>query len=149
MKYFFVIMVVSLLSVSSDSYALDSIREHSIKDILELQQSKLKLGSNIKFFFGDQSHGKVLKKYDEFKTNKKENAFGKLDIEACQTAFLSAMISLRDRVVKLGGNAVINIKSNYKNNLSSSKDNFQCGVGVVMAGVALVGTVVEIKQQLL
>jgi hypothetical protein len=104
------------------------------------------LGSDIKFFFGDQSHGKILKKYGEFKTNKKTNAFGKSDIEACLRAFLSAMISLRDRAVKLGGNAVINIKSNYKNNLTSSKDNFQCGAGAIVAGVALVGTVVEVKQ---
>lgn len=59
---------------------------------------------------------------------------------------MSAMISLRDRAVKLGGNAVINIKSNYKNNLTSSKDNFQCGAGAIVAGVALVGTVVEVKQ---
>ncbi len=146
MKKLFVIIVVSLLSVSSASYASDSVGEYSIKEVLELEQSKLKLGGNIKFFFGDQPHGKVLKKYGEFKTNKKTNAFGKSDIEACQRAFLSAMISLRDRAVKLGGNAVINIKSNYKNNLTSSKDNFQCGVGAVIAGVALVGTVVEIKQ---
>ncbi len=146
MKKLLVIMVVSLLSVSSASDARDSVEEYSINDLLELEQSKSKLGSDIKFFFGDQSHGKVLKKYGEFKTNKKTNAFGKSDLEACQKAFLSAMISLRDRAVKLGGNAVINIKSNYKNNLTSSKDNFQCGAGAIIAGVALVGTVVEIKQ---
>lgn len=146
MKKLFVIIVVSLLSVSFASYASDSVGEYSIKEVLELEQSKSKLGSDIKFFFGDQSHGKVLKKYGEFKTNKKTNAFGKSDIEACQRVFLSAMISLRDRAVKLGGNAVINIKSNYKNNLTSSKDNFQCGAGAIVAGVALVGTVVEIKQ---
>jgi hypothetical protein len=146
MKKLLVIMVVSLLSVSSASDARDSVGEYSINDLLELEESKSKLGSDIKFFFGDQSHGKVLKKYGEFKTNKKTNAFGKSDLKACQKAFLSAMISLRDRAVKLGGNAVINIKSNYKNNLTSSKDNFQCGAGAIIAGVALVGTVVEIKQ---
>jgi hypothetical protein len=146
MKKLLVIMVVSLLSVSSASDARDSVGEYSINDLLELEQSKSKLGSDIKFFFGDQSHGKVLKKYGEFKTNKKTNAFGKSDLEACQKAFLSAMISLRDRAVKLGGNAVIKIKSNYKNTLTSSKDNFQCGAGAIIAGVALVGTVVEIKQ---
>jgi uncharacterized protein YbjQ (UPF0145 family) len=146
MKKLLVIMVVSLLSVSSASDARDSVGEYSINDLLELEQSKSKLGSDIKFFFGDQSHGKVLKKYGEFKTNKKTNAFGKSDLKACQKAFLSAMISLRDRAVKLGGNAVIKIKSNYKNNLTSSKDNFQCGAGAIIAGVALVGTVVEIKQ---
>ena len=146
MKKLFVIIVVSLLSLSAACYAEDILGEYSIRDALEIEQSKIKLGNNINFFFGDQPHGKIMKNYGEFRSNKKANAFGKSDIEACQTALLSAMISLRDRAVKSGGNAIINIKSNYMNSLSSSNEHFKCGVGTIMAGVALVGTVVEIEQ---
>ncbi|MBF4217373.1 excinuclease, partial [Vibrio anguillarum] len=56
------------------------------------------------------------------------------------------MIALKDRAIKEGGNAVVNIKSNYKNNLTSSNDTFQCGAGAVMAGVALSGEVVKLKK---
>ena len=146
MKELFVILMGSLLLVSSASYARDSVKGYSIAEVLDLEQSKAKLGDDIGFFFGDQLHGEILKEYGTFKTNKKTNAFGKSDIKACQWVFLSAMIALRDRAAQEGGNAVINIKSNYKNILTSSKDNFQCGAGNVVAGVALVGTVVEIKE---
>lgn len=73
------------------------------------------------------------------------NAFNKTDEKACNWAFLSAMIALKDRAVREGGNAVINIKSNYKNNLTSSEKTFQCGAGALMAGVALTGEVVTLK----
>jgi uncharacterized protein YbjQ (UPF0145 family) len=55
------------------------------------------------------------------------------------------MIALKKRAIKEGGNAVVDIKSNYKNNLTSSSETFQCGAGAVMAGVALTGKVVTLE----
>ncbi len=88
---------------------------------------------------------KRLKDFGGFKTNKKTNAFAKSDEDACNWVFLSAMISLKERAIKEGGNAVVDIKSNYKNNLTSSSETFQCGAGAVMAGVALTGKVVTLE----
>lgn len=79
------------------------------------------------------------------KRTKKTNAFNKTDEEACNWVFLSAMIALKERAIKEGGNAVVDIKSNYKNNLTSSSDTFQCGAGTMIAGVALTGKVVKLK----
>ncbi len=146
MKGLFILLLLSLLLVPSAVYARNDIGSYSIKEALELERSKEKLGNDIKFFFGDQAHGKILKNYGEFRTNKKTNAFNKSDLNACQWAFLTAMISLRDRALREGGNAVINIKSNYKNNLTSSEDTFQCGAGAFVAGVALIGTVVTLAE---
>ncbi len=146
MKGLFILLLLILLLVPSAVYARNDIGSYSIKEALELERSKEKLGNDIKFFFGDQAHGKILKNYGEFRTNKKTNAFNKSDLNACQWAFLTAMISLRDRALREGGNAVINIKSNYKNNLTSSEDTFQCGAGAFVAGVALIGTVVTLAE---
>jgi uncharacterized protein YbjQ (UPF0145 family) len=52
---------------------------------------------------------------------------------------------LQDRARKEGGNAVVNIKSNYRNELTESPTEFTCGAGAVIAGVALVGDVVTLK----
>jgi uncharacterized protein YbjQ (UPF0145 family) len=87
----------------------------------------------------------VAQSYGEFATNKKTNAFGKSDLQACQHVFLSAVIELQERARKEGGNAVINIKSNYRNELTESATEFTCGAGAVIAGVALVGDVVTLK----
>ena len=144
MNKLLVIGLFGLLLIPAATYARDDIESFSIEEALNLEQSKSKLGESIRFYFGDQAHGEIDKNFGEFRTNKKTNAFNKSDLQACQWAFLTAMISLRDRAVKEGGNAVINIKSNYKNNLSSSEENFQCGAGAFVAGVALAGTVVKL-----
>lgn len=146
MKKLLVLSMINLLLSSSATYARDDVGSYSIKKALGLEQAKAKLGNRIKFYFGKQPHGTILSNFGEFSTNKKTNAFNKSDLQACQWVFLSAIISLRDRAVKEGGNAVINIKSNYKNKLTSSKEKFKCGAGNLMAGVALVGTVVKLSR---
>lgn len=105
-----------------------------------------KLDPEIKFFFGTQKPPKVVKRIGEWGTNKKTNAFGKDDKVACEWAFLSAMLELQERVKKEGGNAVINIKSNYRGKETSSNETYECGAGAIMAGVALKGTVVRLSR---
>jgi uncharacterized protein YbjQ (UPF0145 family) len=55
------------------------------------------------------------------------------------------MKSLREKAQSFGANAVVNIRSNYRNNLTSSTTTFKCGSGMLISGVALVGDVVELK----
>jgi len=133
-----------LLAVSQVSLARDDIGDYSVANVLVTEQSKAKL-SGVRYYFGAQKHGKVSKRYGVFSTNKKSNAFGKSDQEACEWVFLSAMIQLKERALKFGANAVINIKSNYRGNLTSSDETFKCGAGAIIAGVALQGEIVTIK----
>lgn len=58
---------------------------------------------------------------------------------------LSALLELRERAKKLGGNAVTNIVSYYKKDTSSSETEYDCHAGNIIAGVALKGTVVKLK----
>jgi uncharacterized protein YbjQ (UPF0145 family) len=135
-----------LLLASPQAFARDTQEDYSISDALNRAPFQEKLGSEVKFYFGDQKHGQVIQRFGEARTNKKTNAFNKSDEEACQWAFLSALIALRDRAIKDGGNAVVNIQSNYKDKTTTSNDTFRCGAGGLMAGVALIGTVVKTKD---
>ncbi len=138
--------IACLVTTVNTAWARDDIASYSIKDVMESEQAKQKLGTEVKFYFGKQKpKGKIVKKFLIVGTNKKTNAFGKSDEEACQWVFLSAMIALRDRAIRDGGNAVINIRSNYRNNLTSSETTFQCGAGAILAGTALKGTIVKLK----
>lgn len=128
------------------SFARDDVKDYSVKESMSNAKVSSAIGEGVRFYFGNQAHGKVLKSFGEFQSNKKTNAFGKSDKEACQWAFASAMKSLKQRAKKEGGNAVVNIKSNYKDNLTSSNTSFKCGAGAVMAGVTLVGDVVKILE---
>ncbi|VUD67618.1 hypothetical protein TDB9533_03891 [Thalassocella blandensis] len=145
MKKLLLLALVNII-FSSASYARDSVGAYSIQEAMDSDAAKQALGDNVAFYFGEQKTPKIEKSYGEFKTNKKTNAFNKSDKEACEWVFLSAMVSLKERALKEGGNAVVNIKSNYKGNLVTSNDTFQCGAGALIAGVALVGDVVKIKK---
>lgn len=145
MKKLLIVLVIGLLFPFMAS-ARDTVESYPIADVLNSEAAKSKLGNNVKFYFGDQTYGPVEQKLGEYRTNRKTNAFNKSDKEACEWVFLTAMIALRDRAVQEGGNAVVNIRSNYRNNLTSSNDTFQCGSGALVAGVALVGDVVKLKQ---
>ena len=139
-----VLLMMSLFLVSS-AYARDDVADYSIKEAMITAKEKSVLTNRVKFYYGKQKHAATARNYGNFKTNKKTNAMGKSDKQACEWAFLSALKSLEGRALKEGGNAVINIKSNYKNNLTSNTKTFQCGAGTFVAGVALSGDVVKLK----
>jgi uncharacterized protein YbjQ (UPF0145 family) len=139
------IALIAIGSCATSALARDDIKEFSIAEALATENAKSVLGSDIKFYFGAQTHGAVSKKFGEFGSNKKTNGVGKSDRQACEWAFLSAMKALRDRAQREGGNAVVNIRSNYRGTTTTSTETFKCGAGNIMAGVALLGDVVTIK----
>jgi hypothetical protein len=128
--------------VASHAFARDTVASYPV-DAIASEPGKVT--PDVALYFAGQSHPAVAQSYGEFATNKKTNAFGKSDLQACQHVFLSAVIELQERARKEGGNAVINIKSNYRNELTESATEFTCGAGAVIAGVALVGDVVTLK----
>jgi len=142
-KYLILIIALLALLVGNNVWARDTVNQFSIADVLSKPENKSRL-TGVSLYFGDQKHPSVTKNHGEFRTNKKTNAFNKTDLEACQWVMMSALLQLHQRAKSLGANAVINVKSNYKNNEVSSETEFSCGAGFTTAGVALIGTVVTI-----
>ncbi|HET9679231.1 MAG TPA: hypothetical protein VFP95_01575 [Gammaproteobacteria bacterium] len=146
MKNIIVILGISaLMLLSGSAQARDTEHLLSIETALAQPAAKEKLTADIKYYFGDEAHPAVAKSFGVFATNKKTNAFGKSDEEACRWVFLSAMLQLQERAVELGADAVINIKSNYKDQEFVSSSEYECGAGFLMAGVALKGEFVKLK----
>ncbi len=117
----------------------------SFADAMSTPDAQSLLQDDIAFHFGDGNHPAIKRNIGNWMSNKKTNAFNKSDLRACQRAFLSAMISLRDRARREGGDAVVNIVSYYKKNRFSSETDFECGAGNVVAGVTLRGDVVNLQ----
>lgn len=145
MKAFLLTIVINILIFSSSSYARDDVVEYVITQALTSTAAEGKLNNNVQLFFGTQDHNTIIAEKGPVKVNKKTNAFNKTDEQACEWVFLSAVIALQKKAVKKGANAVINIKSNYKNNLTSSNEVFKCGSGAFVSGVALTGELVTLK----
>ncbi len=140
---------VAIIALSSMSVAIarDDRLMFPVKSAMEKGQvTKDKLDPSIKLYFGKQATPPVEKKIGEWTSNKKTNAANKSDQDACEIAFVSAAISLQDRAKREGGDAVINIKSVYKNENVESEKEYLCGAGTFLSGVALRGTVVTLKK---
>ncbi|SDU24095.1 hypothetical protein [Halopseudomonas salegens] len=134
------------LTMIGTAQARDTQHLLPVEEAMNTSDARAKLDPNIRFFFADTPHPRVVRDHGNFVTNKKTNAFGKSDEEACKWVMLSALISLQDRVKTEGGNAVINIESYYKSNPMVSRTEYECQAGAIMAGVALRGDVVTLAE---
>lgn len=140
------IALVLVLGSTSSGFARNTIESYSIRLALETADAREKLDPRIKLSFGHRMPRSVARYIGEWKSYKKSNGFARPDEVACQRAFLSALISLQNRASKMGGNAVIGIRSYYQNRETSSDTTYVCGSGMLMSAVALIGTVVEIRK---
>jgi uncharacterized protein YbjQ (UPF0145 family) len=100
---------------------------------------------DIPVFMAGQKHRGVAKDLGVFRSNRRTNAANKSDEEACQIAFLSALITLQARARDMGGNAVVDVRSITRNNPFVSATQYRCAAGSVVANVALEGRVVRLK----
>jgi uncharacterized protein YbjQ (UPF0145 family) len=138
------VIFIALTLTGVEAGARNTIHQLSIADFMAKPENANKL-KGVVFYFGNQPHPNIVKNFGEYRTNKKTNAFNKKDEAACDWVMLSAMLALHQRALSLGANAVINIKSNYKDNEVSSTTKYTCGAGAIMAGVALIGTFVTLE----
>ena len=118
---------------------------YSIADAMSLADYKDRL-QGVDYYFGDQRHPPVEKSFGVRTTSQRSNTFARENEASCARAFASAMLRLRAAALRAGGDAVIDIKSNYEHNEISSQTQYQCASGAVMSGVALKGTVVKLRK---
>lgn len=137
-------VVFGAILVITVAQARDTHLKLPIKDAMATADYQAKVDQEIKMFFGAQEHPKPAQSFGTIKTNKKTNFFNKSDKEGCEWVFLSAILALQDAARQRGGNAVINIKSNYKNVEFTSETEYECGAGAVTGGVAFVGEIVKL-----
>lgn len=142
----YLVLISTLLFSYSSGEARNTLHKVLIEDALAWGAEEGILNDSIALYFGDQEHPAVDRELGTYTSNKKTNGVGKSDQKACQWAFLSAMVSLQSRAVAEGGNAVVNIHSNYNRREFSSATEFECGAGAVMAGVSMVGDVVKLAE---
>jgi len=105
-----------------------------------------KIDKSIKLYWGTQKYPQPMRVIGEYTANTKTNAFNKSDKEACDWTFLSAVIELQGRAKSAGGNAVVDIRSVYRNSNLVSETDYECGAGTFVAGVALRGQVVKLPD---
>lgn len=101
---------------------------------------------DVPVYLAGERHAAEAQDLGVFRTNMRTNAANKSDEEACQIAFLSALISLQNRARALGGDAVVDVRSITKNNDLTSATQYRCVAGAFVANVALEGRVVKLAK---
>lgn len=146
MKTLFAAALASVtLFAASPAFADDAVTTHSIEAVTARPEYAAEL-DGVRFFFADAPHPAVARRIEEdARTSVRTRKFGRSNEEACQWVMLSALIQLRDHARAVGGDAVINIRSNWRNEEWASRTEYQCAAGFLMAGVALKGDVVALR----
>ena len=143
-QFIYGLAMAVLLLFSADGSARTTIHHLDVADIFNNPEYASRL-EGVSFYFGNTPHPEPVRVIGERRTNQKTNAFNKSDVEACEWVMLSALLRMHSAAVNAGANAVINIQSNFKNNLFVSDTQYSCGAGGIMAGVALIGTLAVIE----
>jgi hypothetical protein len=139
-------LVVVLFSVggSRPVSARDDRLKFQIRGALGRSEAKQKLDPEIRLYFGKAGHPTPQGDMGDYRADKKTRSIGRSDQDACEWAFLSALIDLQQRARTLGANAVIGIESFFKEQTSTSETEFECGAGSMMAAVNLRGKLVKL-----
>jgi hypothetical protein len=144
LRFSAVITATAIVAISPLAEARDDRLRLPLAPALTNAQASGKLSGRVKLFFGKQAHPKPAAELGQTSTNKKTSFLNKTDQEACEWAFLSSMIALIKYAEDHGGNAVVNIRSNYKNVEFSSETEYECGAGNMSGGTAFIGDVVKL-----
>lgn len=134
------------IGLASVAAAADKMHTFPVKHALQSKVAKERLVEGIPVYMEGQRHPSVKKRWRAYRSNKRSNGAGKSDQEACDVAFLSAVIALQERAEREGGNAVIDIYSATKNKRHHSAETYTCNAGRAMVNVVLMGTVVRIER---
>ena len=136
---------VATLAIAPTADARDTRQQFDIATAIAAGKADGTLDGSVQFHFKGARAPAVASRLGPARTNKKTNAFGKSDGTACQWVFLGALKALQAAAKERGANAVVDIESNYKNQVFTSATQYQCGAGGLMAGVALKGVYAKVK----
>ena len=136
---------VLTLAVAPTADARDTRQQFDIATAMAAGKADGTLDGSVQFHFKGARAPAVTERLGPANTNRKTNAFGKSDGKACQWVFLGAMKALQAAARERGANAVIDLESNYKNQVFTSATQYECGAGGLMAGVALKGVYAKVK----
>lgn len=132
------------LACSAHAVAADRTVFLPLQPAIDAALAAGKIDGSVKFYLaGTGPKGQVLEA--GVVTNRKTNAFAKKDADACLWVAQSAVIALHEAAKKANANAVTNIVSYYRKNEYSSKTDYECHAGAVVAGVALRGDLTRLK----
>jgi uncharacterized protein YbjQ (UPF0145 family) len=145
MKRFLAFAAVLLLAAPV-AIARDSSLKLPLADVVAMGRANGQLDGSVSFHLEGAKAPAVRQSFGAATVNRKTNAVNKSDEQACQWVALSALTALQEAAKKRGANAVVGMRSNYKNRPWADPAKFECHAGGIMAGVAFTGTYARVAR---
>ena len=141
------VVALSPLAGGGRADARDERVKLPIKGALERSEAGQKLDVGIRLYFAEAPHPAPEAELGEFRADKKTRSVGRSDASACEWVFLSALIALQAHAHAVGANAVVGIRSFFKDEALSSDAEYLCDAGHVVANVSLDGKFVRLPAK--
>jgi hypothetical protein len=124
--------------------ARDEQRLFDIAFVLASPEGRDRFDDTVRFYWAGQDTPAPEQSLDIHTSERKTFAPTRTDREACDQSFIEALAALRDAARAAGANAVVNIKSLYKNREFRSATQYECRLSYFAAGVTLEGRLVKL-----
>ncbi|MDB0510360.1 excinuclease ABC subunit A [Ralstonia solanacearum] len=146
MKPRLLLIALGFAAIGTPALARDEFDTYPISEALA-SEGPDKVAGDIGLYFAGQQHAPVAQSMGEIGIRKTTSTIGVPEESACQYALLSTVQALQARARQMGGNAVIEIKSNDKARVMESASEFTCRAGKFVVAVALKGEVVKLDNK--
>jgi hypothetical protein len=143
-QWFRTAAVLAAVALAPAADARDERMLFDVDPVLASPQGKDRFDETVQFYFGERPYPQVLEAFGIHTSERRTFAPIHTDEEACRKAFVEALAGLRDAAKARGANAVVNIKSIYKNREFRSDTQFECRAGYFATGVSLEGRLVKL-----
>ena len=138
------LLAALLALVPAAAHAKDEQRLFDIAFVLASPEGRERFDDTIRFYWSGQTAPTALQTFKIHISERKTFSPTRTEQEACDQSFLEALAALRDAARAAGANAVVEIKSLYKNREFRSTTQYECRLGYFAAGVTLEGTLVKL-----
>jgi uncharacterized protein YbjQ (UPF0145 family) len=139
------LLALPLLFLTAPAAAADdAVADYNVANVIARAEYAQEF-QGFHIYFGDAPHPAARTVERNATTSLRTRKFGRSNEESCQWVLISALVQLRDHARSVGGDGVANVRSNWRNNETSSRTTYKCAAGFLMAGVALKADVVDIR----
>jgi len=141
------VFALAAVLVAPPADARDEQRLFDLSFVLASTEFKDRFDDTVRFYWSGQETPPTEQAFAVHTSERKTFAPTRTERQACDESFIEALAALRDAARAAGANAVINIKSLYKNREFRSATQYECRIGYFAAGVTLEGKLARIESR--
>ncbi|WP_394789534.1 excinuclease ATPase subunit [Rhodoferax sp.] len=121
----------------------------SLAELLKTPEAQAKLDSSVKFYLSGQTPPAVEQSFGEDHSHRSGIGSVKEEVElaTCRAETLSVLAAFQAKAKKLGANAIVDIYSFYKNEVSKNPATIECHAGTFRIHVVLKATYAKVAVQ--